>query len=108
MNEAGPNLTWDWRPFGAHAVAAELRVLEQKDIEVEAERRARYPRQKENRDADKDRLFSERYYGRFEGRIPPDDIDQDKINASFERGPQCDPPEITSTAEGETDAINAK
>jgi HSP20 family protein len=35
---------------------------------------------------DKDRLFSERYYGRFERRIPVDDIDEDKIGASSKNG----------------------
>jgi len=34
----------------------------------------------------KDRLFSERYYGRFERRIPVDDIDPDKVKASFKNG----------------------
>jgi len=35
---------------------------------------------------DKERLFSERYYGRFERRIPLPDIDQDKIDALFKNG----------------------
>jgi HSP20 family protein len=35
---------------------------------------------------DKDRLFSERYYGRFERRIPVDDVEADKVNASFKSG----------------------
>jgi hypothetical protein len=35
---------------------------------------------------DKERLFSERYYGRFERRIPVDDIEADKVNASFKSG----------------------
>ncbi|MFL5091284.1 MAG: Hsp20/alpha crystallin family protein, partial [Xanthobacteraceae bacterium] len=35
---------------------------------------------------DKDRLFSERFYGRFERRIPLDDVDEDKVSASFKNG----------------------
>ena len=35
---------------------------------------------------DKDRLFSERYYGSFERRIPVDDVDEDKVSASFRNG----------------------
>jgi HSP20 family protein len=31
----------------------------------------------------KDRRFSERTYGRFERRIPIDDVDADKVTASF-------------------------
>jgi HSP20 family protein len=42
--------------------------------------------EKKTETEDKDRLFSERYYGRFERRIPLDDIDQDKIDASFKNG----------------------
>ncbi len=37
--------------------------------------------EKKTETEDKDRLFSERYYGRFERRIPLDDID-----ASFKNG----------------------
>jgi HSP20 family protein len=35
---------------------------------------------------DKDQLFSERYYGRFGRRIPVEDIDEDKVSASFRNG----------------------
>ena len=31
-------------------------------------------------------LFSERYYGRFERRIPIDDVEEDKVAASFKNG----------------------
>jgi HSP20 family protein len=31
-------------------------------------------------------MFSERYYGRFERRIPIDDVDEDKIAATFKNG----------------------
>src|ERR1700681_1613609 len=68
-------------------VTAELPGLEEKDVGVElangvlvikGEKRAEIE--------DKDRLFSERYYGRFERRIPVDDIEADKVNASFKSG----------------------
>ncbi len=35
---------------------------------------------------DKDRLFSERYYGRFERRIPVEEVDEDKVSAAFKNG----------------------
>src|SRR5215208_5915534 len=35
---------------------------------------------------DKDRLLSERFYGRFERRIPLDGVDEDKVSASFKNG----------------------
>jgi HSP20 family protein len=35
---------------------------------------------------DKDRLFSERFYGRFERRIPVDEVEPDKVAASFKNG----------------------
>ena len=31
-------------------------------------------------------MFSERYYGRFERQIPVDDVEQDKVAASFKNG----------------------
>ncbi len=36
---------------------------------------------------DKERAFSERYYGRFERRIPlGQDVDEDKVGATFKNG----------------------
>jgi HSP20 family protein len=68
-------------------VTAELPGLEEKDIEVELANGVLAIRgEKKTETEDKDRLFSERYYGRFERRIPLDDIDQDKIDASFKNG----------------------
>ena len=68
-------------------VTAELPGLEEKDIEVELANGVLAIRgEKKTEREDKDRLFSERYYGRFERRIPLDDIDQDKIEASFKNG----------------------
>jgi HSP20 family protein len=42
--------------------------------------------EKKSESEDKDRLFSERYYGRFERRIPVDGIDEEKVRASFKNG----------------------
>jgi HSP20 family protein len=35
---------------------------------------------------DKDRLIRERYYGRFERRIRVDDVDEEKVSATFKNG----------------------
>jgi HSP20 family protein len=68
-------------------VTAELPGLEEKDIQVELEKGVLAIRgEKKTEMEDTDRLFSERYYGRFERRIPLEDIDQDKIDASFKNG----------------------
>ena len=42
--------------------------------------------EKKTESEDKDRLFSERNYGRFERRIPVDDIDEEKVSAAFKNG----------------------
>ena len=34
----------------------------------------------------KDRLFSERHYARFERRIPVDDVEHNKVAAAFQSG----------------------
>ena len=52
-------------------VTAELPGLEEKDIEVELETGVLAIRgEKKIETEDKERLFSESYYGRFERRIP--------------------------------------
>ena len=68
-------------------VTAELPGLEEKDIDVELANGVLAIRgEKKTETEDKDRLFSERYYGRFERRIPVDDVEQDKVAASFKNG----------------------
>ena len=68
-------------------VTAELPGLEEKDVGVElANGVLAIKGEKRAETEDKDRLFSERYYGRFERRIPVDDIEADKVNASFKSG----------------------
>jgi HSP20 family protein len=61
--------------------------LEQKDIEVQLTNGVLTIKgEKKTETEDKGRLFSARYYGRFERRIPVDDVDEDKISASFKNG----------------------
>jgi HSP20 family protein len=68
-------------------VTAELPGLEEKDIQVElADGVLDIKGEKKTETEDKDRLFSERFYGRFERRIPVEGIDEDKVNASFRNG----------------------
>jgi HSP20 family protein len=68
-------------------ITAELPGLEEKDVDVQlANGVLTIKGEKKTETEDKDRLFSERYYGRFERRIPVDDIDEDKVKASFKNG----------------------
>jgi HSP20 family protein len=68
-------------------VTAELPGLEQKDVAVElANGMLTISGEKKSETEDKERRFSERYYGRFERRIPVDDIETDKVDASFHNG----------------------
>ena len=57
-------------------VTAELPALEEKDTTVElANGVLAISGEKKTESEDKDRRFSERYYGRFERRIPVDDVE---------------------------------
>lgn len=68
-------------------VTAELPGLDEKDVQVElANGVLSIKGEKKTETEDKDRKFSERYYGRFERRIPVEDVDQDKISAAFKNG----------------------
>jgi HSP20 family protein len=68
-------------------VVAELPGLEDKDVEVElANGILCIKGEKKTETEDKDRLFSERYYGRFERRIPVEDVEEDKVGAAFKNG----------------------
>jgi HSP20 family protein len=68
-------------------VTAELPGLEEKDVEVELVNGVLAIRgEKKIETEDADRLFSERYYGRFERRIPVDEVESDKVAASFKNG----------------------
>jgi HSP20 family protein len=68
-------------------ITAELPGLDEKDVEVQlANGVLAISGEKKTENEDKDRLFSERYYGRFERRIPIDEVEQDKVAASFKNG----------------------
>jgi HSP20 family protein len=68
-------------------VTAELPGLEEKDVQVElANGVLAIKGEKKTEMEDNDRLFSERYYGRFERRIPVEDVDEEKVSASFKNG----------------------
>jgi HSP20 family protein len=68
-------------------ITANLPGLEEKDVEVELSNGVLAIKgEKKTETEDKNRLFSERYYGRFERRIPVEDIEEDKVNASFRNG----------------------
>ncbi|NKJ08304.1 Hsp20/alpha crystallin family protein [Rhizobium sp. SG741] len=69
-------------------VTAEVPGLEEKDIEVLLNDGVLTLRgEKRSENEDKDRQFSERYYGRFERRIPLGvEVDEDKVDASFRNG----------------------
>src|SRR3954447_5072069 len=68
-------------------ITAELPGMEEKDVQVElANGVLTMKGEKKTETEDKDRRFSERYYGRFERRIPLRDVDEDKVSASFRNG----------------------
>jgi HSP20 family protein len=68
-------------------VTAGLPGLEQKDVQVELTNGVlAISGEKKTESEDKDRLFSERHYGRFERRIPVEEVDEDKISAAFKNG----------------------
>ena len=68
-------------------VTAELPGLEEKDVSLEiANGMLLISGEKKSETEDKDRRFSERYYGRFERRIPLEDVEDDKASASFNNG----------------------
>jgi HSP20 family protein len=98
---------FDLSPFGSHRffdrggwpnievsetdkevkVIAELPGLDEKDVQVElADGVLAIRGERRTETEDKDRLFTERFYGRFERRIPVDDVDEDKVSASFKKG----------------------
>jgi HSP20 family protein len=68
-------------------VTAELPGLEEKDVNVElANGVLSISGERKSETEDKERRFTERYYGRFERRIPVDDVEADKVAASFKNG----------------------
>jgi HSP20 family protein len=68
-------------------VTAELPGLEEKDVNVElANGMLSISGERKGETEDKERRFSERYYGRFERHIAVDDVETDKVAASFKDG----------------------
>jgi HSP20 family protein len=68
-------------------ITAELPGLDEKDISLQiANGVLSIAGEKKSETEDKDRRFSERYYGRFERRIPIENVDEAKASASFKNG----------------------
>ncbi|WP_372800696.1 Hsp20/alpha crystallin family protein [Paracoccus seriniphilus] len=69
-------------------VTADLPGMEEKDVELLLDHGSLTLRgEKSSTTEDKERQFSERFYGRFERRIPlPVEVDQDKADAQFAKG----------------------
>lgn len=69
-------------------VTAELPGMEEKDVEVLMQDRVLTIRgERKLEREDQERQFSERYYGRFERRIPVDaEVEADKATAEFKNG----------------------
>ena len=68
-------------------ITAELPGLDEKDISLEiANGVLSISGERKSESEDRDRRLSERYYGRFERRIPLEDVDEDKASASFANG----------------------
>ena len=61
--------------------------LDENDVHIELANGTLIIRgEKKTETEDKDRLFSEHYYGRFERRIPVEGVDEDKVSAGFNKG----------------------
>ena len=68
-------------------ITAELPGLDEKDVSLEiANGVLSISGEKKLESEDKARRFSERYYGRFERRIPLEDVEEDKVSAAFKNG----------------------
>jgi HSP20 family protein len=70
-----------------YRITAELAGLEDKDVEVLYQDGVLILRgEKKSETEDRNRAFSERVYGRFERRLGLEDLDQDRISATFRNG----------------------
>src|SRR3981189_796498 len=68
-------------------IAAERPVLDGKEVGWESENGVlSISGEKKRKGEDKARRFSERYYGRFERRIPLQYVEEDKASAAFKNG----------------------
>lgn len=72
----------------AYTLSAELPGLGEEDVEVLVADNALVLRgEKHSETRDEEKRFTERSYGRFERRVPLlPDVDQDRIEASFDKG----------------------
>lgn len=66
-------------------ITAELPGLDEKDVSLEIANGV-LSISGERKSKSEDRRLSERYYGRFERRIPLEGVDEDKASASFANG----------------------
>ncbi len=72
---------------GAYRISAELPGLDENDVEVSVHDGVLTIRgEKKAETEDRERQYSERYYGRFERRLSLGDLDEAKITASFNNG----------------------
>jgi len=89
---AGFGLSWPsvevTEAEGVVKVTAEVAGLDEKHVEVLLDDDVLVIRgEKRSESEDRERRFSERFYGRFERRIPlPFEVEQEKVEASFENG----------------------
>jgi HSP20 family protein len=84
-------------------ITAELPGLDEKDISLEIVNGVlSISGEKKSESEDKARRFSERYYGRFERRIPLEDVEEDKVSAAFKNGV------LTITAPKSAEAKNVR
>jgi len=84
-------------------ITAELPGLDEKDVSLEiANGVLSISGEKKSESEDKARRFSERYFGRFERRIPLADVDEDKVSAAFKNGI------LTITVPKSTEAKNVR
>jgi HSP20 family protein len=60
--------------------------------------------EKETETKGKDRLLDERCYGRFERRIPVEDVDEEKVSAAFKNGALTVTMPKTPQAQSESEA----
>jgi HSP20 family protein len=68
-------------------ITAELPGLDEKDVSLEITNGVLLiSGEKKTESEDRARRFSERYYGRFERRIPLEDVEEDKASAAFKNG----------------------
>ncbi|MER8553098.1 Hsp20/alpha crystallin family protein [Mesorhizobium sp. M1217] len=88
-------------------VTAEIPGMDEKDIELLLDDGVLTLRgEKREETEDKDRQFSERFYGRFERRIPLGyEVDEGKVNAAFRNGVLSVPLPKTERAQGKAKRI---